>query len=117
MALNSFFDPMGPGESSHLGGLATFAEMKKKAERALAMQAEINATIEEKTQELEMELRDLRYELHSISHSEPDDPYSRAHDRWAERQKLIERHMEEVEVEIDEMKEAIRNGTYEENEF
>ena len=77
----------------------------------------LNATIEEKTQELEMELRDLRYELHSISHSEPDDPYSRAHDRWAERQKLIERHMEEVEVEIDEMKEAIRNGTYEENEF
>ena len=30
MALNSFFDPMGPGESSHLGGLATFAEMKKR---------------------------------------------------------------------------------------
>ena len=76
-----------------------------------------NSNVEEKTQELEMELRDLRYELHTISHSEPDDPYCRAHDRWKERQKLIERHMEEVEVEIDEMKEAIRNGTYEENEF
>ena len=117
MALNSFFDPMGPGESSHLGGLATFAEMKKRAEQALAMQAEINATIEEKTLELEMELRDLRYELHSISHSEPDDPYCRAHDRWKERQKLIERHIEEVEVEIEDMKEAIRNGTYEEDNF
>lgn len=117
MALNSFFDPMGPGESSHLGGLATFAEMKKRAEKALAMQAEINATIEEKTMDLEMELRDLRYELHSISHSEPDDVDSRAHDRWAERQKLIERHIEDVEVEIEELKEAIRTGVYEENGF
>jgi anti-sigma28 factor (negative regulator of flagellin synthesis) len=48
-----------------------------------------------------------------MTHSEPDDPYSRAHDRWAERQKLVERHLGDVEAEIAEMKEAIRNGTYE----
>ena len=113
MGLNTFFDPLGPGESSHLGGLAAVVEMKEKAERALAKQAEINATIEELTTELENELRDLRYELHSLTQSEPDDPYCRAHDRWAERQKLLERHLEEVEAEIEEMKEAIRNGTYE----
>ena len=73
----------------------------------------MNATIEELTADLEIELRDLRYELHSMTHSEPDDPYSRAHDRWAERQKLVERHLGDVEAEIAEMKEAIRNGTYE----
>ena len=111
MAFNNFFDPI--GEGSHLGGLAAVAEMKKKAERALSMQAEINATIEEKTMDLEMELRDLRYELHSISHSEPDDPYCRAHDRWKERQRLVEKHIEDVEVEIEELKEEIRNGNYE----
>ena len=73
----------------------------------------MNATIEELTADLEIELRDLRYELHSMTHSEPDDPYSRAHDRWAERQKLVERHLGDVEAEIAQMKEAIRNGTYE----
>ena len=111
MAFNTFFDPI--GEGSHLGGLAAVAEMKKKAEQALAMQAELNATIEEKTMELESELRDLRYELHSISHNEPDDTYCRAHDRWRERQRLVEKHIADVEAEIEELKEDIRNGNYE----
>ena len=111
MAFNTYFDPI--AEGSHLGGLAAVAEMKKKAERALAMQAEINATIEEKTMELESELRDLRYELHSISHNEPDDVESRAYDRWKERQSLLERHIADVEAEIEEVKEAVRNGEYE----
>ena len=112
MALNSFFDPMGPGESSHLGGLAAFAAYKEKAERALAMQAELNATIEEVTAALEEELRDLRYELHSMIHSEPEDG-SRAHQCWAERQRLLERHIADVEAEIEDTKEAIRSGAYE----
>ncbi|MBQ8390618.1 MAG: hypothetical protein IJX52_06535 [Oscillibacter sp.] len=113
MALNTFFDPMGPGESSHLGGLAAFAAYKEKAERALAMQAELNATIEEVNAALEDELRDLRYELHSMVHSEPDDSDSRAHRRWLERQRLLEKHIADVEEEIEDTKEAIRSGTYE----
>ena len=113
MALNSFFDPMGPGESSHLGGLSAVATYKKMAEEALAKQAEINATIEEKTMDLEMELRDLRYELHSLGHNEPEDNYSRAYDRWKERQRLVERHIADVEAEIEELKADIRSGNYE----
>ena len=112
---NPFYDPSRKTDerTPQLLGLSAIAAYKEKADRALAELAEMNATIEELTADLEIELRDPRYELHSMTHSEPDDPYSRAHDRWAERQKLVERHLGDVEAEIAEMKEAIRNGTYE----
>ena len=112
---NPFCDPSRKTDerTPQLLGLSAIAAYKEKADRALAELAEMNATIEELTADLEMELRDLRYELHSLTHSEPDDPYSRAHERWDARQKLVERHLADVEAEIAEMKEAIRNGTYE----
>ena len=110
---NPFFDPVGTGESSQMLGLAAIAAHKAKADRALAKLVEINDTIEAATFDLEEELRDLRYELHSISHNEPDDTYCRAHDRWRERQRLVEKHIADVEAEIEELKEDIRNGNYE----
>ena len=94
-------------------GLAAIAAHKEKADRALARLVEINATIEEVTFSLEEELRDLRYELHTIGHNEPDDVDSRAYERWKERQDLLERHIADVEAEIEEVKEAVRNGEYE----
>lgn len=110
---NPFFDPVGTGEGTQMLGLSAIAAYKQKADRALAELAEMNATIEELTADLESELRDLRYELHSLSHNEPDDPYSRAYSRWSERQDLLTKHIADVEAEIADMKEAIRNGTYE----
>lgn len=110
---NPFFDPVGTGETSQMLGLAAIAAHKEKADRALARLVEINATIEEVTFSLEEELRDLRYELHTVSHNEPDDVDSRAYERWKERQDLLERHIADVEAEIEEIKEAVRNGEYE----
>lgn len=110
---NPFFDPVGTGETSQMLGLAAIAAHKEKADRALARLVEINATIEEVTFSLEEELRDLRYELHTIGHNEPDDVDSRAYARWKERQDLLERHIADVEAEIEEIKEAVRNGEYE----
>ena len=110
---NPFFDPVGTGEASQMLGLAAIAAHKEKADRALARLVEINATIEEVTFSLEEELRDLRYELHTVSHNEPDDVDSRAYERWKERQDLLERHIADVEAEIEEIKEAVRNGEYE----
>ena len=110
---NPFFDPVGTGETSQMLGLAAIAAQKEKADRALARLVEINATIEEVTFSLEEELRDLRYELHTVSHNEPDDVDSRAYERWKERQDLLERHIADVEAEIEEVKEAVRNGEYE----
>ena len=110
---NTIFDPVGTGESSQMLGLAAIAAHKAKADRALAKLVEINATIEEVTLSLEEELRDLRYELHSLSHNEPDDMESRAYGRWKERQDLLEKHVADVEAEIEEVKEAVRNGEYE----
>ena len=110
---NPFFDPVGTGETSQMLGLAAIAAHKEKADRALARLVEINATIEEVTFSLEEELRDLRYELHTVSHNEPDDVDSRAYEGWKERQDLLERHIADVEAEIEEVKEAVRNGEYE----
>lgn len=110
---NTIFDPVGTGESSQMLGLAAIAAHKAKADRVLAKLVEINATIEEVTLSLEEELRDLRYELHSLSHNEPDDMDSRAYGRWKERQDLLEKHIADVEAEIEEVKEAVRNGEYE----
>ena len=109
---NPFFDPVGTGETSQMLGLAAIAAHKEKADRALARLVEINATIEEVTFSLEEELRDLRYELHTVSHNEPDDVDSRAYERWKERQDLLERHIADVEAEIEEVKDAVRNGEY-----
>lgn len=57
MGLNSYFDPI--AEGSHLGGLAAVVAYKQKAEQALAEAAEMNATIEELTADLESELREI----------------------------------------------------------
>ena len=115
--LGNLFDPgkIAQGEATPAFGLSAVVAYKEKADRVLAQQAELNATLEEKLVDLEDELRDLRYELHSLSHTEPDDPFSRAHDRWDERQDLLEKHISDVESEIADMKkEALFKGTLEE---
>ena len=108
--LGNFFEPAKnpeTGESTPAFSLSAVVAYKEKADRALAQQAELNATIEEKVAVLEDELRDLRYELHSLSHTEPDDPYSRAHDRWDERQDLLEKHLADAENEIADLRKVI----------
>ena len=100
--LGSFFEPSKNenGEPTPAFGLSAVVAYKEKADRALAQQAEQSAALEEKITALEEELRELRYAHHSLSHTEPDDPDSRAYARWQERQTLLERHIEDAESEL-----------------
>lgn len=60
---------------------------------------------DEQVSALEDELRALRYTQHTLTHSEPDDPESRAYKRWEERQDFLARQIEDVESELSSVRE------------
>ena len=65
------------------------------------------AELEAQLELLQEELSVLEEELMLLESNEPDDVMSNSYDRWEERHTMVENHISDVQVEIEELEEQL----------